>query len=200
MLIARASLQLALAAGIALVGCSVGNQEVAAPPPAKPGPPAAAPPAAGSRFDDAQGRFAIVPPPGWTVDTSGRYGTAVLFLDPDPVAAERFVANLYVSVRLASSRLDLPSVVAAHRRALSQLFPDHRIITEVPATLSDGTPAHLLSATYTDPDVGSVLRILQILTVRDDMAIDVTATSFEDAWESYEPLFDSSLRSLTVAT
>jgi hypothetical protein len=45
-----------------------------------------------------------------------------------------------------------------------------------------------------------VLRILPMLTLHEVVAIEVTATSLERDWATYEPLFDASLRSLTVVT
>ena len=44
-------------------------------------------------FGDPEGRFGLLPPAGWEVDTSGASGTAALFLDPKPTPTPRPAAS-----------------------------------------------------------------------------------------------------------
>ena len=64
-----------------------------------------------------------------------------------------------------------------------------------------GAPAHLLGGTYHDPDTGHVLRNLQLVALHGQaQTVVVTGTALADAWDGYEAVFETSLRSLTVAT
>ena len=90
----------ALLTGAVLSGCA---SEVPGNPVAEPGVvagPAAAPAPAPGGFVDPQGRFGLVPPAGWVVDTSGASGTAALFLDPKPTPSDagNFTANINVLI------------------------------------------------------------------------------------------------------
>jgi hypothetical protein len=150
-------------------------------------------------FTDAQGRFAIVPPPGWTVDTSGAQNTAVFFADPRPSesAEGRFRANINVIV--VPARADLPGTVVRARRELTALT-DYQPTADEPVTLPDGSRAHLLGGSFRDPQSGMALRNVQLLTVGDAETVVATGTALADTWAGYEPVFETSLRSLTVPT
>lgn len=192
------------AIGVAAV--LAGVLSVAACTVAVPGAPAAAPAAtarpspspSGPAFRDALSRFDVVPPPGWTVDTSGVQGTAVVFADPQvsQAAGGRFRANINVIVLPATT--DLPGIVGAARqevRALAGYLPT----ADEPVTLPDGSPAHLLGGTYQDPKSGLALRNLQLMVLHGGgETVVVTGTALADTWDGYGPVFESSLRSLTV--
>ncbi len=151
------------------------------------------------RFDDAAGRFTLVPPAGWTVDTSGAQGTSVVFRDPDPRSsgAGTFSANVHVLVSPAD--VDLATTVVGARRELSGLA-DYDPTTDEPVTLADGTPAYLFGGTFTEPRSGFELRNLQLLTVHASSMIVVTGTALLGTWSDYTATFDATLRTLTVTT
>jgi hypothetical protein len=191
---------LVLAAGTALAGCSVSVQGTAAPEPAAAAAaPVSGPAPSGDVFADAQGRFGLAPPAGWAVDTSGAQGTAVVFMEPQPAgsAAERFGAN--INVLVAQSPADLPSTIAGARQELRGLR-GYTPTADEAVTLHDGTPAHILGGTFVDSASGLSLRNVQLFTVHGGTAIVATGTSSADAWGSYETVFNTSLRSLTVRT
>lgn len=194
--------KVAVAAMLALVvgaasGCAVTVPGTPAPDTSSvataPGPPAT------GAFGDAQGRFGLVPPPGWTVDTSGARGTAAVFLDPEPAgsAAEAFTANINVIVLPSSG--ELPTIVSGARRELTALN-GYRPAEDEAFVLSDGRPAHLLGGTFDDQASGFALRNLQLFTVDGGSTIVVTGTSRAETWSVYEPVFTSSLSTLTVAS
>jgi hypothetical protein len=183
---------LVLVAGLATAGCAV---EVAGTP--SPAPAAARPDDAA--FSDAAGRFALVPPPGWSVDTSGTQDTAVIFADPRPVgpAGRQFRTNINVIVVPAAA--DLPTTVASARQELTGL-PHYRPTADEGVTLLDGTRAQLLGGTFDDPGSGLALRNVQMLSVHGGDTVVVTGTTLADEWAGHGRVLESSLRSLTVAT
>ncbi|MHA6624315.1 hypothetical protein ACU61A_02780 [Pseudonocardia sichuanensis] len=184
---------LVLAAGTATAGCAV---EVAGTP--SPDPAAVARPGSAA-FSDASGRFALDPPPGWSVDTSGTQDTAVIFADPQPVgpAGRRFRANINVIVVPAGA--DLPTTVASARQELTGL-PHYRPTADEGITLVDGTSAQLLGGTFDDPRSGLALRNVQVLSVHAGETVVVTGTTLADEWSGHGRVLESSLRSLTVIT
>jgi hypothetical protein len=95
---------------------------------------------------------------------------------------------------------DLPGIVRGARQEVRALG-DYRPMADEPVTLPDGTPAHLLGGTFRNPDTGLALRNVQLLAVRAGAeTVVVTGTALADEWDGYGPVFETSLRSLTVAT
>ena len=193
-----------LVAGLTAVTAAVSGCAVRVP--GTPGPdPAvlAAPPASTSAprpagfFTDAAGRFGLVPPAGWSVDTSGARGTAVVFLDPEPAetAAGAFSPN--INVLVTSSNAGLPATVVGARTELAKLA-GYRPTVDEPAVLADGTPAHRLGGDFDDPASGFALRNLQLFAAQGDAAFVVTGTCPLEVWSDCEPVFDRALRTLTV--
>jgi hypothetical protein len=190
----------ALAGAVGVAGCAVAVPGSPAADPAALPRPAPAPRPPGPAFHDALDRFDLVPPPGWTVDTSGRQGTAVVFADPSATGAPqaRFRANINVIV--VPARTDLPGIVTGARREVRELA-GYVPTADEPVTLPDGSAAHLLGGTYRDPGSGLVLRNLQLVAVHGGVeTVVVTGTALADTWDGYGPVFDTSLRSLTVTT
>jgi hypothetical protein len=192
-------------ATLALAGCTVQVPGTASPSlasvavPESPSPtPLADPPSNEGRFTDAQGRFSLVPPTSWTADTSGAQGTAVVFLDPQPSSsvAGRFSSN--INVLVVQSSADLSATVLGARQELLGLTAYASTVDEQ-VTLGDGTAAHMLGGSFTDPGTGLTLRNVQLFTVHSGMTLVATGTSLQDVWSAYEQTFQTSLRSLTVA-
>lgn len=188
-----------LAAVVGAAGCTVAVPGTpAADPAALPRPaPSTRPP--GPAFRDALSRFDVVPPPGWTVDTSGAENTAVVFADPQVSQSPtgRFRANINVIV--VPARTDLPGIVTGARQEVRALA-GYRSTADEPVTLSDGSPAHLLGGTYRDPKTGLALRNLQLVALHGSAeTVVVTGTALADTWDGYGPVYETSLRSLAVA-
>jgi hypothetical protein len=148
-------------------------------------------------YVDPAGRFRLVPPAGWEVDTSGAQGTALILVDPVPSVTASGRLNATVTVLGVSSPADLPTTIAGARQDLQQL-PEYRSTADEPVTLSDGTAAHLLGGTFRDPTSGLALRNLQIFTVHEGATIVVTGLALPELWTGFEPVFQRCLRSLTV--
>lgn len=148
-------------------------------------------------YTDPAGRFRLVPPAGWQVDTSGAQGTSLILVDPVPSVTPSGRLNATVTVLGVPSPADLPTTIAGARHDLQQL-PEYRSTTDEPVTLSDGTAAHLLGGTFRDPTSGLALRNLQIFTVHEGATIVVTGLALPELWSGFEPVFQRCLRSLTV--
>ncbi|WP_433290029.1 LpqN/LpqT family lipoprotein [Pseudonocardia sp. CA-142604] len=194
----RCGLALVLVAGMALAGCSTTVAGVAAPARAS-GSSSAAPASApsGKPFKDAQGRFTLNPPAKWVIDDSGEQGTAALFLEPRSAATEARGFSANINVLVVPSPVDLSTAVTGARQELTSL-DGYASTTDESLVLRDGTPAHLLGGTFVDPGSGLELRNEQLFAVHDGSAIVATGTSLADDWETYEPVLDTALRSLTV--
>lgn len=199
--LATAVAVLVLAVGVVAVGgCGVRVAGAPSPDPAAlASPPTSSEPSAPSReaFADAEGRFTLVPPSRWLVDTSGTRGTAVVFLDPEPAQAPGTAFTPNVNVLVVPSTADLPETVVGARAELAGLA-GYRPTADEPAVLADGTPAHRLGGAFEDPASGPALRNVQLFTVHEDMTVVVTGTCPVEAWDGCGPLFDAVLRTLTV--
>jgi hypothetical protein len=186
-----------LVTAMALAACSTTVAGVAAPERVSGSPSAPAPAPSGKPFDDAQGRFGLTPPAGWVLDNSGEQGTAVLFLEPRSAATETRGFSANINVLVVPSPADLPTAVAGARQELTSL-DGYASTTDESVVLRDGTWAHLLGGTFVDPGSGLALRNEQLFAVHNGSAIVATGTSLAESWESYEPVLDTALRSLTV--
>jgi hypothetical protein len=206
-----------LAAALALGGCASEVAGSPAPAPAGAGAPSAGPEPSGSpqptteapapggggqarqgdAFDDAQGRFDLLPPDGWDIDTSGQQGTTALFFDPQPVttSAGQFRVNVNVIVGAFGGDLD---DLLAETRAQLPTFTAYSSTTDEPIELSDGTKAHLVGGTFTDDASGFELQNLQLFTVDGGNVFAVTGTAPAEVWADYEEQLEGTLRSLTL--
>ncbi len=148
-------------------------------------------------FADGRGRFRLAPPRGWTADTSGAQGTAVIFLEPGTAgsAAGAFTSNINILVLPAAA--DLPATVIGARRELRDLA-GYSATADRSCLLHDGTPAHLLGGTFDDPGTGVALRNLQLVVVAGASTVVVTGTSPTERWDAYETAFATSLQSLDL--
>jgi hypothetical protein len=211
----RGAAALLAAAALALAGCANQTGGTAAPvaapapnPPASaaaPSPSAAPAPTpapgqatAGDAFDDPQGRFDVLPPSGWTVDTSGAQGTAAVFLDPEPVDTPKGAFQPNVNVIVAPSPGGkLPDLLDGTRKELASLN-QYKSTTDEDVTLADGTAAHLFGGTFTDQSSGLDLQNLQLFAVDDTSVYVVTGTAPVGAWSKYESELSTSVRSMTL--
>jgi hypothetical protein len=182
---------------VALGGAGTAGAATLAPPPSdatatSPAAEVTAPASqqSGSYFVDPAGRFTLVPPQGWTVDTSGAYGTEVIFADPNGAS---------INVIASSSSADLSTTVVSGRQVLQEQLTNYQATVDEPVTLADGTPAHLLGGMFYDPASGLTLRNLQLITVHDGATVVVTGSAVQEMWDWYEPVLLTSLGSLTVA-
>jgi hypothetical protein len=177
-----------------LAGCTTTVSGIAAPDPAA---SAAAAPAQAGGFSDARNRFRIAPPAGWTPDTSGGQNTAVVFRDPTPTRSGDLSFSANINVIVVPATADLDATIVGARQELSGL-PGYASTDDEAAVLPDGTPAHLLGGTFTDPRSGAQLRNLQMFAVRGGSGVVATGTAPATSWASFAQPFDVALRTLTV--
>ncbi len=113
-------------------------------------PPAAAP----GTFVDGSGRFTLLPPPGWTADSSEKLGDALYFDSPIPSrTASGAPFNPFVSVRAYTATKDLAGIVA-DVRAEDGKAPQYHAVRDESVALHNGMRAYLLEHTFTDPELG----------------------------------------------
>jgi hypothetical protein len=216
----RGAAAVLLAAALALTGCSSQVEGTAAPAPggagaaptAEPAPTGAADPTSaaptpggpgqarpGDAFDDAEGRFDLLPPDGWEVDTSGQQGTAAVFLDPEPVTTSAGQFRVNVNIIVGAFTGDLDDLLAETRSQLPT-FTAYTSTADEEVRLADGTQAHLLGGTFTDDASGFDLQNLQLFTVEGGNVYAVTGTAPAEVWAEYEDELDTTLRSLVLTT
>ncbi|WP_232660672.1 DUF1795 domain-containing protein [Pseudonocardia sp. TRM90224] len=179
-------------------GCSAAVTGSAAPDPVALTTPAPFPTPTGDEYADPDGRFRLVPPPGWVVDTSGQQETAVRFVDPEPTLTPAGPKAANVNVFVVAAGIDLTKTVLGTRRELGGV-PGYKRLVDEPATLHDGTPAHVFGGTFTDRQSGVELRNVQVYAVRDGTTIVATGTAPSESWSSYEATFTTIVHSLSVA-
>jgi hypothetical protein len=197
-----------VAAAVALTGCTVQVAGHAAADPAAAAaapttPPAPTTPQAQAlgpdgRFTDSQGRFAITPPPGWTVDASGQQGTAVVFFDLQAAGGTTNRMASSINVFTGPSELDLDGTIADLRQQLQSFGGGYTYAVDQAVTLADGTPAHMVGGSFTDPSKGFPVRNLQVVSVQNGVAVVATGTALQDVWPSVEQAVQASLLTLSV--
>jgi hypothetical protein len=212
---ARGAAAVLLAGALALGGCATEVAGTAAPAPevgsgsgastAAPQPTTEAPAPSGEgqakqgdAFDDDQGRFDLLPPEGWEIDTSGQQGTSAVFLDTQPVSTSAGQFRVNVNVIVGAFPGDLDDLLAETRSQLPT-FKDYASTADEPVQLSDGTKAHLIGGTFTDEASGFDLQNLQLFTVDGGNVYAVTGTAPTEVFADYEDELDTTLRSLTLS-
>lgn len=153
-------------------------------------------PATSRTYTDPQGRFTIVPPPGWTAKPGDSIDTGVpgivVFFFPPRVAGD-FQPNINVLAQPSGTA----DAVTVNRRELQRL-DGYTAIADQPVTLSDGTRAHAFAGTFTYQ--GVKLRNVQLLAASKDSTLVVTGTALATQWPTYGTLLESSLGTFTTTT
>jgi hypothetical protein len=147
----------------------------------------------GDTFEDPQGRYHLVPPSGWDVDTSGTQGTLAVFTDPGPAAGTRIAPSITLFALpwdgdLESARAQAPTDLAQSGYQLQDVAP---------LTLTDRTPAYRFEATGEHPqDPGIQLQIVQVMAVRSGTRYVLQGTTETADWPRYQRALEESLTSL----
>jgi hypothetical protein len=192
-----------LAVAVGATGCAVAVPGTPAAAASSADPTAAAqtppPRPRGEVFRDAEGRFELNPPPYWGIDATGKLGPAVIFFDTAENPETRSGTGATLNVVVVSTTGDWPGMIAQNRNAL-KVFQDYRSIRDESVTLSDGSAAHMFGYTFKAPD-GELKRNVQLMAVNGSSElVVVTGQALPKDWGLYGELFESSLRSLVVAT
>ena len=130
--------------------------------------------------------FALRPPAGWRIDTSGTLGTKAFFFGP---RAAGFSANMN-DVKAPAGGLSLTDLVARTRVSYPQVFTAFRLVEDRPIRVQ-GNDAYILGGTYTQGVF--TLRERQLFEIQNGVEYVVTATDSADDWPVQDATFESSL-------
>ncbi len=135
-------------------------------------------------------RFSLNPPSGWTVDSSGVYGTAVVFYGPTDTG---FRVNMNVIVE--STSLTLSAYVSASKSQLSASLTNYNLVSEGPTTLG-GIDAYELVGTFTQGSFN--IKNKQDFLVQNQKAYVITSTALQSNYDTYQPVFDESVQTFKL--
>ena len=142
--------------------------------------------------------YKMRPPLGWA--TNKAVGDVPAhFLNPIPDlqgGVIPFQANINILIEPVPEKPPMQEYVDASKQTISLMLTDHNLVDDSESTVN-GRPAHFLESTFHHEIFK--LRNRQMLLISDDQAFVVTATALEETWESYDDIFDASLRSFELA-
>ena len=135
-------------------------------------------------------RFSINPPSGWGVDSSGAFGTSVVFYGPTE-------ANFRVNVNIIveSTSLTLSAYVSAAKTQLSQGLTNYYLVSEGPKTIG-GVDAYELVNTFTQGAFS--IKDKQTILVQNQKGYVITSTALQSNYDTYQPAFDESVQTFKV--
>ncbi len=135
-------------------------------------------------------RFSINPPTGWVVDSSGAFGTSVIFYGPTEA---NFRVNMNVIVE--STSLTLSAYVSAAKTQLSQGLTNYYLVSEGPKTIG-GVDAYELVNTFTQGAFN--IKDKQTILVQNQKGYVITSTALQSNYDTYLPAFDESVQTFKV--
>jgi len=141
-------------------------------------------------YVNSNNRFSINPPSGWTVDSSGAYGTAVVFYGPTDTG---FRVNMNVIVE--STSLTLSAYVSAAKTQLSQGLTNYYLVSEGPKTIG-GVDAYELVNTFTQGAFN--IKDKQTILVQNQKGYVITSTALQSNYDTYQPVFDESVQTFKL--
>ena len=143
-------------------------------------------------YVDSRNLFSINPPSGWTIDSSGAYGTAVILYGPNESS---FRINMDVIVRFTS--LSLSDYVAASKTQLSTGLTNYHLVSEK-STIIGGIAADELVNNFTQGAFS--LKDQQDYLVQNGRAYIITSTAVQTDYSTYQPSFAESVQTFQVTT
>ena len=141
-------------------------------------------------YVNSSNRFSLNPPSGWTVDSSGVYGTAVVFYGPTDTG---FRVNMNIIVE--STSLTLSAYVSASKSQLSASLTNYNLVSEGPTTIG-GIDAYVLVGTFTQGSFN--IKNKQDFLVQNQKAYVITSTALQSNYDTYQPAFDESVQTFTL--
>lgn len=150
----------------------------------------------GATYSDPKEGFTIVAPAGWRTDTTGAFGTKVLFYNPvaDKVASSTFTANVNVLTEPVDE-LTSATYMEMSKKGLKEVYQDYAVIREGVLMVS-GHEGRVIEATFTQ-GIFPVHNV-QLVLVVNKKAIVVTGTSLSSAWETNVDAIEKAVRSVGV--
>ena len=137
-------------------------------------------------YVDSKNQFSINPPSGWTVDSSGAYGTSVILYGPTD---SNFRINMNVVVEATS--LSLSDYVSSTKSQLSTGLTNYHLVSETSTTIG-GLAAYKLVNTFTQGLYS--IEDEQDVLVQNQKAYVITSTALQTNYATYQPAFDESVQ------
>src|SRR3989442_2881898 len=141
-------------------------------------------------YVNSNNRFSINPPSGWVVDSSGAFGTSVIFYGPTEA---NFRVNMNIIVE--STSLTLSAYVSAAKTQLSQGLTNYYLVSEGPKTIG-GVDAYELVNTFTQGAFN--IKDKQTILVQNQKGYVITSTALQSNYDTYLPAFDESVQTFKV--
>lgn len=142
-------------------------------------------------YVDSKNQFSINSPSGWTVDSSGSFGTAVILYGPTDL---NFRINMNVVVQATS--LSLSDYVSASKSQLATGLTNYQLVSEGPTTIG-GVAAYELVNTFTQGSYS--IKDKQDLLVQNQKAYVITSTALQTNYATYQPSFDESVQTFKLS-
>src|SRR3989442_7795942 len=141
-------------------------------------------------YVNSNNRFSINPPSGWVVDSSGAFGTSVIFYGPTEA---NFRVNMNIIVE--STSLTLSAYVSAAKTQLSQGLTNYYLVSEGPKTIG-GVDAYEVVNTFTQGAFN--IKDQQTISVHNQKGYVITSIALPSNYDTYLPAFDESVQTFKV--
>ena len=141
-------------------------------------------------YVNSNNRFSINPPSGWVVDSSGAFGTLVIFYGPTEA---NFRVNMNVIVE--STSLTLSAYVSASKSQLYASLTNYNLVSEGPTTIG-GIDGYELVGTFTQGAYN--IKNKQDFLVQNQKAYVITSTALQSNYATYQPVFDESVQTFKL--
>ncbi len=140
--------------------------------------------------------FKIRPPKNWKIDESGRFGTTVLFINPNIDMEDKNSFNTNINIMTGyADNLDMDAFIRLQRSTESNFIQNYKEISNKIIRINDND-AHLIDGTYT---MGVFkLRGLQLAVIHNGIAYSVTSAALESMWGKYKDLIEVSLLTFEI--
>jgi DcrB-like protein len=141
-------------------------------------------------YVNSNNQFSINPPSGWTVDSSGVYGTTVVFYGPTDTG---FRINMNIVVE--STSLSLSAYVSASKAQLYSSLTNYNLVSEGAKTIG-GLNGYELVGTFTQGAAN--IKNKQDFLVQNGKAYVITSTALQSNYDTYQPAFDESVQTFQL--
>ena len=135
-------------------------------------------------------QFSINPPLGWTVDSSGAFGTTVILYGPTD---SNFRINMNLIIEATS--LSLSDYVSAAKSQLSSSLNNYQLVSEASITIG-GVAADELVNKFTQGSYS--IEDKQDILVQNQKAYIITSTALQSNYATYQPSFDESVQTFKL--
>lgn len=143
-----------------------------------------------SAYVDSNNQFSINPPSGWTVDSSGAYGTAVILYGP---VDSNFRINMNILVQ--ATTMSLSAYVSSAKSQLAASLTNYALVSEGSTTIG-GVAAYQLVNTFTQGSYN--IKDSQYILVQNQKAYIITSTALQSNYATYQPSFDESAQTFKL--